>query len=112
MGGRLVALALLMVATAPAWGQSDEDFAKYARPKIDEFTACAYPKVQEMAKEGSKTPAEIVDLATAECQEHLDDLKAVVMKPPFGWSSEQSDQEIKSMLEQMRPGMLKTAQGV
>jgi hypothetical protein len=42
----------------------------------------------------------------------LDDLKTVVMKAPFNWSSEQADKEINGMLEQMRPVMLQTAQGI
>ena len=50
MGGKIWLALAILIAAVPAYGQSDEDYSKYARPVIDEFTACAYPKVEEMAK--------------------------------------------------------------
>lgn len=108
MGGRkLLVLGLLALSIAPAWGQSDEDYAKYARPVIDEFTACEKPKLEVMAR-SSRPAEEIVGQAISECQDHLNELKDVMRRDPFGLNEPDAAAAIQEMLDGMRPLMLDT----
>jgi hypothetical protein len=105
MGGRIALLVLLLVSV-PAWAQSDEDYAKYARPVIDKFTACEKPKIVMWARRGLEAPDALADRAISECHEHLDELHRTMMAPPFGLSDSAATSAIDEMLRDLRPLML------
>jgi hypothetical protein len=106
MGGRIWLAFALLIAAEPAWGQSEKDYANYARPVIDKFTACERPKITKWARTTQDAPDALADRATAECQEHLDELQKVMESAPFNRSPADAKAEIDDMLKGMRPLMI------
>jgi hypothetical protein len=97
---------LLLMGAGPAWGQSDDDYARYARPVIDKFTACERPKITKWARTTQDAPEALADRAVEECKKYLDELSTVMQSKPFYLSATEAQRAIDEMLVNLRSAML------
>jgi hypothetical protein len=103
---KMLAAGLLLAFAGTASAQSEDDYAKYARPVIDQFTNCERPKITKWARTTQDKPDTLADRAIEECREHLTDLHGVMMKAPFAMSDAGATEAIDQMLTGLRPMML------